>query len=123
MITAQSGIREQIAPRHSMPRGGISREAITERVQWACQGLRLRRVADLTGCNAETVRRYLLGQGNPPPAFLAALCRGLGLSPSWLLLGEGEPHRNELPREVGFKSDREAVRALVLELSRRVSAL
>ncbi|MFN0134184.1 MAG: helix-turn-helix domain-containing protein [Phycisphaerales bacterium] len=47
-----------------------------------------RHIAELTGTNHETARRYLSGQA-PSVEFLSALCRALGLSAEWLLSGRG----------------------------------
>jgi len=48
----------------------------------------LRAVAELTGHNAETVRRYLSGQ-TPSVEFLAAFAAVFGLRVDWLLTGRG----------------------------------
>jgi len=47
-----------------------------------------RAIADLTGTNAETVRRYLQGQ-SPSVEFLSSLCAALHVSAHWLLTGDG----------------------------------
>ncbi len=47
-----------------------------------------RAVADMTGTNAETARRYLQGQ-SPSIEFLGALCAALNVSAHWVLTGEG----------------------------------
>ncbi len=64
-------------------------EAMAERVRQACAGRSVAEVARLTRFHPETVRRHLRGQA-PSAEFLAALVRRLGLSPLWLLCGEGE---------------------------------
>jgi transcriptional regulator with XRE-family HTH domain len=95
---------------------------IQARVRWLCNGYTATRIAALTGCNQETARRYIKGLNNPSPAFLAALCRALGVSPAWLLLGRGSPYEGGPPQleAVPFEGQREALRALAHELQRRV---
>lgn len=59
-----------------------------ERIHTAVGGRTYRAIAELTGSNAETVRRYMMGQA-PSADFLAALCPALGLNAQWLLTGRG----------------------------------
>jgi transcriptional regulator with XRE-family HTH domain len=47
-----------------------------------------RAVAELTGTNSETVRRYMQGQ-TPSVEFLAALCNAFKINGEWLLCGRG----------------------------------
>lgn len=47
-----------------------------------------RAVADATGLNSETVRRYMQGQA-PSVEFLAALCSVYDVNAQWLLTGRG----------------------------------
>lgn len=47
-------------------------------------------VARATGCNDETVRRYLSG-GRVSVDFIIALAECYGVSADWLLLGRGRP--------------------------------
>lgn len=63
--------------------------ALIARVQHACRGYKAGELAERMNLHPETVRRYLRGQ-KPAPEFLAGICRELGVSPRWLLLGEGE---------------------------------
>jgi hypothetical protein len=62
------------------------------RVAAACRGHKPTPLAAKLDLHPETVRRYLNGQ-RPSPEFLAAICRELGVSAEWLLLGKGEMHR------------------------------
>lgn len=99
-------------------------EAISERLAAACQGMRVASIAAITGVHAETVRRYLLGKSPPSAAFLAALCDSLGLSPRWMLLGEG--HR--YAAEPGFTfpehaTRKETLRACLAQLAARIEQL
>ena len=94
---------------------------ITSRTQRVCRGLRPTQVAVLTGIPRESVRRYLAGTHAPTGAFLAALCQGLGVSPAWLLLGEGEPFVRP-PVPLPFAS-KDALRAAVAQLALRVEHL
>jgi transcriptional regulator with XRE-family HTH domain len=43
-------------------------------------------IASLTGVHPENVRRYWNGD-MPSTEFIAAFCRGLGISADWLILG------------------------------------
>ncbi len=45
-------------------------------------------ISRATGCNSETVRRYMRG-GQPSVAFVVAVARHYRVSLDWLLLGEG----------------------------------
>lgn len=47
-----------------------------------------RAVAEATGANPESVRRYLGGQA-PSIEFLQALCKAFGISGEWMLTGRG----------------------------------
>lgn len=54
-----------------------------------------RELSDLTGVNAETVRRYVLGQ--PPSVdFVMSLCKSQGVNPTWLLTGDGPMRASEV---------------------------
>lgn len=54
-----------------------------------------RQVADRTGANAESVRRYM--QGNAPSVeFVVSLCRCFGVSADWLLTGRGPMKAKDL---------------------------
>lgn len=54
-----------------------------------------RELSELTGINAETVRRYVLGQ--PPSVdFVMGLCKSQGVNPTWLLTGEGPMRASEV---------------------------
>jgi hypothetical protein len=46
----------------------------------------------MLGLPGETVRRYRKGKTSVPLYVAAELCKKLGLSPVWLMTGEGEPH-------------------------------
>jgi transcriptional regulator with XRE-family HTH domain len=97
---------------------------ISDRVAAACEGVRISSIATITGVHPETVRRYVTGKSPPSGAFLAALCDGLGISPRWLLLGDG-------PRfiaEPGFTapeygSHKETLLACVAQLAARIEQL
>jgi transcriptional regulator with XRE-family HTH domain len=54
-----------------------------------------REIGDLTGTNAETVRRYLAGQ-SPSVEFLTALCVATQASPEWLLTGRGPMRQSQV---------------------------
>lgn len=62
-------------------------EAIRERLREACRGRSLRRIADETGFNHETVRRYLKGESGIPVSFVVQVRQCTGVSAQWLLCG------------------------------------
>lgn len=54
-----------------------------------------RELSELTCINAETVRRYVLGQ--PPSVdFVMGLCKSQGVNPTWLLTGDGPMRASEV---------------------------
>jgi transcriptional regulator with XRE-family HTH domain len=108
------------APIASTPPDELSK-GITTRAQRVCRGLRPTQVAMLTGVPRESVRRYLAGTHAPTGAFIAALCQGLGVSPAWLLLGEGEPFIRPPAPLPGATKD--ALRAAVAQLALRIEHL
>lgn len=59
-----------------------------ERLHAVAGHLSYRRLAELTGQNSETVRRYMQGQ-SPSVEFVSALCDRLGVSGEWLLTSRG----------------------------------
>lgn len=61
-------------------------ERCTARLQWICEGMPIARVAELTGTNPETTRRYLTGK-RVPARFIAEICRVAHVRPEWLLFG------------------------------------
>ena len=73
--------------------------ALTERLLAAAGDRTYRSLADLTGTNAETVRRYMQGQA-PSVEFLAALCTALGINEQWLISGRGPMRANQLKSHV-----------------------
>lgn len=89
-----------------------------DRLQAAIGSLSLRRVAELTRCPPETVRRYLNGQ-SPSVEFLTALCDRAGLSPQWLLLGVGPMHTRDVrPAALREANPGELLAAIADTLSR-----
>jgi transcriptional regulator with XRE-family HTH domain len=96
-------------------------QGILTRVQQVCRGVRATQIAAATGVPRESVRRYLAGTTVPTGAFLAALCRALGVSPAWLLLGEGEPFSSAPPPLPG--STKDALRAGIAQLALRIEHL
>lgn len=53
-------------------------------------GLTQKALAELTDMHYKSVHNYLKGRTTPDANFLERLCRGLNISPAWLLLGEGK---------------------------------
>ena len=62
-------------------------DGVRGRLREACQGRSIRQVADETGFNHETVRRYLKGDGSIPVSFVVAVVESTGVSAEWLLNG------------------------------------
>lgn len=68
--------------------GVVNESGLHDRIRQAVGVRSYRHVAELTGTNHESVRRYLTGQ-TPSVEFLTQLSRALGLSTEWLLTGRG----------------------------------
>ena len=64
---------------------------LVERVRVVCRGYPARLLGEMTGTASETARRYAHGH-RPSAEFLMGLCHALGVSPVWLLRGEGPMH-------------------------------
>lgn len=63
-------------------------DALRVRLRSAARGRTCREIGELTGTNAETVRRYLR-TGRPCVRFLAAFCEAFELDLDWALFGRG----------------------------------
>ncbi|MCA9294317.1 MAG: helix-turn-helix transcriptional regulator [Phycisphaerales bacterium] len=59
------------------------------RLQLVLQGVSHNAVARTTGYNSETVRRYRT-KTEPSARFVKRICEEYGVTPTWLLTGEGE---------------------------------
>lgn len=77
---------------------GTNGSGLHERLLEVAGDRTYRALADLTGQNAETVRRYMQGQ-SPSVEFLAAVCGTLGVSADWLLTGQGPMRLAEARRQ------------------------
>lgn len=64
----------------------MEHDTLHGRMRAAAGDLTVRALAEATGHNPETVRRYMNGQ-QPSIEFLAALCRRFDLNPQWLVAG------------------------------------
>lgn len=60
------------------------------RLRQVCAGRTTEEIGRTTGVSSETARRYLHGAA-PTAVFVSLLCSWLRKSPTWLLLGLGEP--------------------------------
>lgn len=104
----------------------MSESLLHERLQAAVGSRSFRHIAELTGTNHESVRRYLSGQA-PSVEFLAALCRTLGLSSEWLLFGRGamklEDFRGSVLRETPAPDLLHALAHTVEELLQRMERI
>ncbi len=57
-----------------------------------------RAIAEMTGHNSETVRRYMQGAA-PSVEFVAAFCECFGLNANWVLTGRGPMKASEMRGE------------------------
>lgn len=69
--------------------------ALHERLRLVVGTRSYRTIGELTGTNAETVRRYVLGQA-PSVDFLASLCDAFQINAEWLLSGRGPMRVQEI---------------------------
>ena len=60
--------------------------------------------AEATGITLRSVKNYVLGNTTPDAEVLQAVCRGLGIAPSWFLFGEGEMFDGEAVTRGGIAS-------------------
>lgn len=65
------------------------RQEVAGRLRVACPGATIREIAEATGFHPETVRRIVRGNAPITAEFVAAAGRRLGVSPNWLVLGQG----------------------------------
>lgn len=77
---------------------------IHSRLRMAADGKSFRKLAQVTGLNAETVRRYMQGQ-TPSVLFLSNFCTSLGVSANWLLTGDGPMYAKDIQREAMGEMD------------------
>lgn len=68
-----------------------------DRLNHAAGSRSYRHLSELTGTNAETVRRYMQGQ-SPSIEFITSLCRSLSISAEWVLTGRGPMRRDDVRR-------------------------
>lgn len=66
-----------------------------DRMNAAVGARTFRGISELTGTNAETVRRYMQGQA-PSVEFVATLCAVLGVNAEWMLSGRGPMRRDDV---------------------------
>mgnify|MGYP006270312449 CR=1 FL=1 len=78
--------------------------SLHDRIHAALGRRTYRSISELTGINAETVRRYMQGQA-PSAEFLTSLCKNLDLNAHWLLTGEGPMRLSEQRREALREAD------------------
>lgn len=76
----------------------MNNASLHDRLRLAAGNRSFRHLAELTGCNHESVRRYMSGQA-PSVEFLAALCKALGVSEQWLISGVGPMLSEDIRRE------------------------
>lgn len=79
-----------------------------------------RELGDMTGTNAETARRYVLGQ---PPSleFVIALCNKQGVNPTWLLTGDGPMRTGEARRHALREANAHELLAAVADTLERLA--
>ncbi|MFG0257394.1 MAG: hypothetical protein ACF8GE_05780 [Phycisphaerales bacterium JB043] len=73
----------------------MSDSPLHQRIKAACGNRTYKSVAEATGHNAETVRRYLRGH-TPSVEFLESLCASYALNATWLLTGSGPMHAKDV---------------------------
>lgn len=71
-------------------------DAIRARLQQLLRGTTPGKIAQATGHNHETIRRYLIG-GILPADFIYAVCVAYSICPKYLLLGIGRPFADGAP--------------------------
>lgn len=76
------------------PGGG---NALCARVSELCRQFTLSEVARRSQTPISSVHRYV-GGARVPAEFCAALVKGLGINPAWLLMGEGAPMLADVPQ-------------------------
>lgn len=77
---------------HDEPLATPEPTTLHDRIGEVVRGLSFRELAELTGLNAETIRRYVRG-AEPSVAFVTNLCDAFELSAEWLLHGRGPRDR------------------------------
>lgn len=84
-----SSIRES-GPRIALQRTDDPRDqaALVARLEQARSGLSFRELAEMTGTNQESIRRYHRF-GHPSFEYVLRFCVALEISPNWLMLGKG----------------------------------
>lgn len=75
--------------------GESDESPLHQRLSAAVGNRSCRHVADITGHNQETVRRYMAGQA-PSVEFVSDLCRAMSLSAEWMLTGRGPMKLSEV---------------------------
>ena len=71
-------------------------EAVRERLKRLVAERSQSEIARKTGAQVAAVNRYVHG-ARIPASFCSAVVRGLGVNPSWLLMGEGSPYLADVP--------------------------
>ncbi|MEZ5991521.1 MAG: helix-turn-helix transcriptional regulator [Planctomycetota bacterium] len=91
-------------------------DAIRERLRRLVDERSQSDIARRTGAQVAAVNRYVHG-ARIPGGFLAAAVRGLGVNPSWLLMGEGSPYLADVPEQTAALGEN------MLELVEAMSAV
>lgn len=91
-VTGGAPGEAQSAPRIALRRSDDAREQaeLLRKLEHARGGLSFRELADMTGSNQESVRRYHRF-GQPSFEYVVRFCEALEISPNWLLFGRGAP--------------------------------
>lgn len=92
VVSETSEVKKSKRSRELVARDPIT-DAIRSRLQHLLRGMSSIKVAQATGHNRETVRRYLMS-GVLPAEFIYAVCVAFGVCPKYLLLGIGRPFPN-----------------------------
>jgi len=92
MSTAAHLLHRPFRLHEAEPVGAPEPATLHDRICEVVRGLSFRELAEVTGLNAETIRRYVRG-ADPSVAFVTRLCDAFDLSAEWLLHGRGPQDR------------------------------
>lgn len=85
-------------------------------------GLSVEALADELGVRPETQQGWEVDQAEPGAPLIGQIAARLGVTPQWLLTGEGEPPQ-ERSRQAALLDELAALRALLAEAEQRIDRL
>lgn len=98
----------------------MATSGLHDRLQMIFGDMTYKAIGELTGTNAETVRRYMQGQ-TPSVEFLGALCKRFDLNAHWLLTGEGTMRVGDGRRAAGSQETPGELLLALTEMVERVA--